>query len=307
MDETGGNSVELDRMDWEEARCIWEKPDWVKEEKRERGRAGGHTHGHAHSHGRGIPVEEVIGGLDRLFEKNRYQEAGVYLEEWLKKAGELEDWSGQITILNEMMGYYRIVGERKKGLQSVEDGLELIQSHGLADTVTAGTTWVNAATTMKAFGKTAEAMPYYEAASRIYHSRLDPSDYRLAGLYNNMALAFGELGRCRDALDAYERAMAIMKGLPGGEMELAVTMMNLACLYENWKSEDGAELSAEEREEKTGACLEQALAYLNDPQVERDGYYAFTCTKCADTFGHFGYFRVKKELEERAEQIYAGA
>ena len=36
----------------------------------------------------------------------------------------------------------------------------------------------------------------------------------------------------------------------------------------------------------------------------RDGYYAFNCRKCADTFGHFGYFRMKRELSEAAETIY---
>ena len=35
-----------------------------------------------------------------------------------------------------------------------------------------------------------------------------------------------------------------------------------------------------------------------------DGYYAFNCRKCADTFGHFGYFRIRQELSRAAEEIY---
>ncbi|MFR5602420.1 MAG: hypothetical protein ACLTKI_08835, partial [Lachnospiraceae bacterium] len=83
------------------------------------------------------------------------------------------------------------------------------------------------------------------------------------------------------------------------DMELAVTQTNLACLYEAWQ-EDGYE-------EKIDSCIRRAMAYLDGPKVKRDGYYAFTCRKCAGTFGHFGYFKWKKELEERADAIYERA
>ena len=36
----------------------------------------------------------------------------------------------------------------------------------------------------------------------------------------------------------------------------------------------------------------------------RNGYYAFTCRKCAPSFGYFGYFVYEKELNERADIIY---
>ena len=110
----------------------------------------------------------------------RYEEAG--------------DWASQITILNEMMGFYRNSGEREKGLAAVEKGLALVGDHGLSQTVTGGTTCLNAATTMKAFGKAAEAMPYYDQAFRAYGGSLPPGDYRFGGLFNNMALAWEDLG-----------------------------------------------------------------------------------------------------------------
>ena len=39
----------------------------------------------------------------------------------------------------------------------------------------------------------------------------------------------------------------------------------------------------------------------------RDGYYAFVCRKAAQAFGYYGFFKVRKDLDERADRIYAGA
>ena len=81
-------------------------------------------------------------------------------------------------------------------------------------------------------------------------------------------------------------------------MEQAVTWTNLACLEERRQAD------LDIREERIGFCLDRAMEYLDDPAAERDGYYAFTCRKCAPTFGYFGRFLAKRELEERAEEIY---
>lgn len=255
-----------------------------------------------HSHqenGEEIPVKAVIEELDALFDKNLLQEAGEFLRGWLSKAREAGDWKGELTIQNELMGYYRKTGEEAEGLLAVREGLELLKKEGVYDTVTGGTTLLNAATTLKAFGHAADAVGFYEEAARIYSSKLSPSDYRFAGLYNNMALAWTDLGEYETAEQMYERALQIMKNLAGGEMELAVTWTNMACLYHVWKEEP-------EREDMIASCLEKAISYLDDPEVKRDGYYAFTCEKCAGTFGYFGYFLKKKELEERAAAIYEG-
>ena len=201
-----------------------------------------------------------------------------------------------------MMGFYRSVGESEPGLASVYEGFRLIGEHEMQETVTAGTTWVNGATTLKAFGKAREALPYYESAFRVYGQLLDPSDYRFAGLLNNMALTYVDLGEFDKAEAYYEKAMQIIGGLPDGGMEMAVTYVNLACLWDERGKAAGRPF-----DEKIDECLDKAWEYLDDPRAKRDSYYAFTCRKCAGTFGYFGRFRIKKELEERADRIYAGA
>ena len=247
-----------------------------------------------------IPVREVIGELDRLLEKDRAEEAERHLYEWLDEAGRLGDWQGEITLLNELMGFHRSRGKRREGLEAARKGIRLIKSRGMEKTVTAGTTFLNAATTMKAFGETEEAMPFYEEAEKLYNRFLEEGDYRFAGLYNNLALAWTDLGQYERAFLYYDRALRLLGQLPGNAMESAVTWVNLACLWEK------KEKDPDRREERIEECLTRAMEYLDDPEAERDGYYAFTCRKCAPTMGHFGRFRAERELRERADLIYRG-
>lgn len=272
----------LEREDWEEAGCCFRPNTAAKE-----------IHAGA---GEGT-IQEVIEEFDRLIAKDAKAEAAACLEHWLEEFEKSGDWAGQITILNEMMGFYRNSGEKEKGLAAVEKGFALVREHEMAETVSGGTTFVNGATTMKAFGRTAEAMPYYEQAFRAYGKYLDPQDYRFGGLFNNMALAYEDMGEFEKAEVYYRKAMAIMEELqPGSILEIAVTWVNLAVLYEKWG-----------REEEVDGCLALAIEGFRSPEVPRDGYYAFNCRKCAATFGHFGYFRIRKELSEAADRIYGEA
>lgn len=250
---------------------------------------------------RSIPVKKVIQELDEYFEKNQLKEAGVHLRRWLEEAKSLGDWRGELAVQNELMGYYRNTLEEEPGLLAVREGLNLIQTHHIEDTVTGATSMINAATTLKAFGRAGEGIKYYEAAFHIFEKKLDKQDYRFAGLYNNMALAWTDLGEYEKAKQYFHMAMEITSKLPGGMMETAMTWVNLACLYEKWR------LSQEDMDEKISFCMENAWLQLEDPGAARDGYYGFTCMKCADSFGHFGYFLRKKELEKRAADIYERA
>ena len=137
----------------------------------------------------------------------------------------------------------------------------------MADSASGGTTFLNAATTLKAFGRAKEALPYYEQTMRAYGQSLDPGDYRFGGLFNNMALAFEDLGEYPRAEAYYRKAMDIMERLkPGSILEIAVTWVNLAVLYEKWDHED-----------EIDGCLQKAIEGFHSEEVLRDGYYAFNC------------------------------
>ncbi len=237
---------------------------------------------------------EFIQTLDWYFERDDIAGAGEYLEKSRADAESSGSRGLLLTVLNEMMGYYRKTGEAEKGLESVYSALALLSELGLDNSDTGGVTLLNAATTLKAFKRQKEAIILYEKAEKVLLSCLSPDDGRIAGLNNNMALTLVDLGRLSEAEERYERALSILKGLFGREADIANTYVNMAELY-----------NALSDYEKLEYCLENAVKIL-DGVTKRDGYYAYTCRKCAPTLGYFGYFAAEKELNERADKIYEG-
>ena len=282
----------LEREDWEEQRCCIARPEPTYHEEEGVVR---------------IPARKVVEELDEILAANDTAKAEAHLKSWLEKARTGKDRFGELTVLNEQMGFYRSVGDREQGMRAVQEGLDLLETMDLKDSVTAGTTWINAATTMKAFGEASQAIPLYEKAWRAYSGRLDPTDYRFAGLSNNMALAYVDVGDCLHASRYYEKALSIIKNLPEGKLELAVTYVNMACMYDAWGRISGLkeeEQAPKDWDDRLWNCLEAAMGCLDDPSISRGAHYAFTCMECAATFGYFGQYRRKKDLEDRAEQIY---
>ena len=241
-----------------------------------------------------IDVPAVVRTLDALLERDDLGAARAHLERWLTEARALGDWRGELSVQSELMGLHRRTGDSAAALSAVEGGLALINAHHLGSTVSGATVTLNAATTLKALGRAARSLPLFEEVCRVYAASLDPGDYRFAGLYNNMALSLADTGDLEGAETCFRRAMAVIRACPNPENELAVTDCNLAELYERADPEDP----------RIGGALEDAWACLNAPGVPQDGYHAFTLSKCAPTFGHFGYFFYETALKKRAKELY---
>ena len=268
---------DLKKEDYEEPRCLLEMhPETV-----------------------GIPTGRMLEKLDEYLDRNDYPGAERHLRYWLGEAEAVNDVRGRLSVLNEQIGLYRKTEKEPEALQAIKDALSLAEAPDMDGTVTCATTLINAATAYKAFGRAADSLPLFEKARSIYESRLDPSDARLGGLYNNMALTLAELGELREAETLFHAALDIMEKQPHGEAEAAITWLNLADLAAAQADADGAE-------ERIEACLDRAEALLNTESLPRDGHYAFVCEKCAPVFGYYGFFLAEQALTERAKKIYEG-
>ncbi len=241
-----------------------------------------------------LNIPEIIKELDGLFNKGLETQAGEFLEEKRTEAESLGDWRGELSLLSELMGFHRRDMNKEKGLWAVNKGLEIIKQHNMGRTVSGATIILNAATTLKCFGEAESSIPLFIHVSRVFSDNLTPDDYRFAGLYNNMALSYADIGRYSEAERYYKMAMAVLRRLGGNQNELADTLCNMAELYNRMDIED----------ERINQCLELAWEYLNSPELKFDGYHAFTLTKCIPTFDYFGYFLWVKELRERVNKIY---
>lgn len=245
-----------------------------------------------------IPILRIIEKLDALFARNDMQEVGRVLRYWEGEARALKDNRGLCEILSEEIGYFRKIGDATHGLEAVDEALSLLCC--MDECVSTATIYLNCATTMKAFGKAKEAMPYYEKAKEIYERLLPNDDYRLAGLYNNFATALCDLKEFAKARENYQKAIGLLKSKVLTP-ELAVSYVNFAHLLDDEGRFEGRDFTDEIDE-----LLDLAYACLDDNSLERDGNYAYVCSKCAPAFGYFGYFLQKAELEDRANEIYSG-
>lgn len=246
-----------------------------------------------------ISIKQIIDELDRLLGHNDYAAAQAHLENWIRKSQARGDMSVKLSLLNEMMGLCRKVGKRDEAYDAAEGALALCAELNLSGSVTEGTTCVNAATVYKSFDDADIALPLYRRARSIYEQRLDRYDSRLGGLYNNMALALVDMRDFESAYELYRRALEVMSNNRYGQLEMAITYLNMANAKE-------ADLGPIEADEYINECIDRARELLDTPDIPRNGYYAFVCEKCAPTFGYYGYFLDEREYSRRAQNIYSG-
>ncbi len=240
-----------------------------------------------------IPVKRVIEKADAFFSKDDLAGAKRHLEYWEKEAVVLNDLSGELSVVNELLGLYRKNGDNANALRVIDRALKLVDNLGIADTVSAATVYLNAATTYKACGKFELALPLYEKTLRIYSENLDAYDERFGGFYNNYALALADAKQISEAEKCYLNAIKVMEKAENGKPDLAITYVNLAHLYESIKSPD-----------KITDCLFTAFNLLSDETNVKNGYYAYVLDKCAPSFKYFGYDKIADDMLKESKEIY---
>lgn len=187
-----------------------------------------------------MEINEVLKGLDRLFENKEMDKVEPYLQEHLKSAMETGDASGVITIVNELIGFYRSMGQHEKSMFYCGQILSFMQMCHLEGTVPYATTLLNVATANRAAGELEKAMEYYKEVEKIYEGNLDKNDYRYAGLFNNMSLVYEEKKEYEKSAEALQKALSIIEGYGAeGKIELATTYSNLAACYLKWGNNHG--------------------------------------------------------------------
>ena len=244
-----------------------------------------------------VPQERVLRKLDAYLERRDYAGAERHLLYWIEEARLARDKRGELLVRNELIGHYRKTGNRDKALENVEEALRLLKALKFEETFSAGTTYVNAATAYHAFGDPEQALVLFRKARPIYENAKHGDLACLGGLYNNMALALTELKQYEEAFSLFGKALQVMREVPDGEPEQAVTLLNMADVV---AARDGME----EGEAEISRYLDQAYDLLHDYSGDRNGRYAFVCEKCAPVFGYYGYFLAEEELKTAAEEIY---
>ena len=245
-----------------------------------------------------VPQKRIIQKMDEYMARRDYAGAERHLLYWLEEAKLGRDERGELMLRNELAGHYRKTGEGDKAIENAEAALALLDKLDFQGTVSAGTTYVNAATVFNAFGDNERSMALFRKAREAYEADDRTDKALLGGLYNNMGLTCAALGHYEEAFEWFDKAMAAMGEVPGGALEQAITCLNIADALEGMKGMEAAE-------EEINGWLERALELLSSGAFPEDGYCAFVLEKCIPTFSYFGWFLAEKELRERAETIYS--
>ena len=245
-----------------------------------------------------VSAQRIIAKMNEYMSRRDYAGAERHLLYWLEEARLGKDERGELMLRNELTGHYRKTGERDKSLENAEKAVALVEALSLLGTMSAGTTFVNAATAYSAFGEQERALELFGRAKESYEEDGHTDPGLLGGLYNNMANAYAALSEYGEASAYYEKALRMMESVPGGEPERAVTCLNMADVIEK---RDGMEKG----EKEIFALLDEALSLLDGAREKTDpGYYAFVCEKCAPAFSYYGYFLAAEDLKARAEAVY---
>lgn len=137
----------------------------------------------------------------------------------------------QLSVLNELMGFYRSRGEHAKNKPIIDNALDLAKKMDLVGSEAGTTTLINAATSLRAAGSYERATEIYSQAIKESSKTLKPNDRKLAALHNNLSMLYSETGNTTEAINELNIALEILQKSsidPSTDIDIAATHTNLA-------------------------------------------------------------------------------
>ena len=237
-------------------------------------------------------IQEIFSHLEALFAKQDIHAVAPYLEGQLDLAYECKDYSACITIMNELIGFFRDTSQYQKSLNYSEQVLMLMQQLGYEGTLPYATTCLNVANALRAAGHHKESLALYEQIFPIYQEHLESNDELFASLYNNLSLLYQEMGDFESAALCLGKALEIVS--QGNDIiKVAITHSNM-----------GASLLQLGKTEKAITHMEMALAIFNQSE-EKDFHYNAAVAAMGQAYVALGRLEEAREcyLEALLEQM----
>lgn len=235
-----------------------------------------------------MKIDKVLDELEQLFTLGQMNRIEDFLKEQIEIATKEKDGNACLTLLNELIGFYRVTTRFPEALQTIEEIQALLVQMDLQETTGAGTSWLNIATLYRAMGRFQDAAACYKKAEAIYEKQLEPDDYRMAGLYNNYSLYYQETDHYELAVSYQEKALAVICRLPDTLVQQAVSHTNLGQVYTKMRQWD-----------KAAEHLKQAETLFSTIQNDDEHYSGLA--------NAFGYYYMQREDYKAAVGYYETA
>ena len=175
-----------------------------------------------------MDINQVLQGLDCLFEEGKIEQVERYLTKQLELAIKEDDFGVILSILNELLGFARETSQYDKCEVYGNQALKLVEGSPYKDGIYHATTLLNVANAMRAAGRLKESMEHYKRAETIYDLKLPEGDVAFASLYNNEALLYEEMGEYENAENVLRKALEVLSSCESTEYQQAVSNANLA-------------------------------------------------------------------------------
>lgn len=161
--------------------------------------------------------------LDTLFQTKNIEAAAKFITDAMERVQAENDLPALLAISNELGGIFRVTNRFAEAKKVYGVALETVKLLGLENTEQHGTTILNLASVYAEEKNAQEAIGLYEKAAAIFAGAGLQNDYRMAALYNNMSHAYDLMDNPQKALAYAERSLAIIRSLPGHDVELATS------------------------------------------------------------------------------------
>ena len=171
-----------------------------------------------------MDLGKIYEELDAL----KHPEIEGYLRDKIAEAKEEDVFDVYVPLLNELIGFFRDSTQFGKGAAVKEELIGALNRYGQQGTMNYATSMLNIANFDRAAGAYEESLKEFKECEKIYHKLLADGDYLWAGLYNNKSLLCQEMGDNLAAIGALQDALYIVKEIPGREIEVATTYVNIA-------------------------------------------------------------------------------
>lgn len=226
--------------------------------------------------------------LDRLYEENP-RELESFLKKGIDEARSLGDNQSVLVLLNELMGYYRVMGSAEGVEKCAAESLELCDLLGLKGTENYATVLLNIATGYRVLGRYDESEAYYKETAQIYEELLPPGDFRIASLHNNLSSLYAETGRPQLAKHELEQAMSLISKLSDADAEIAITHTNLGNVcFQLGENAEGME------------HMLKAVEIFERAPGKKDAHYAGALAGLGQAFYIEGKLQEAREAYEKA-------
>lgn len=247
-----------------------------------------------------MDTQAFLGGLDSLFARKAHSsEVEAYLSSALDQAHTNNDWAAELTVLNEVMGFYRSQSRHAEAMAAGDEALALIRAHGLERSEAGTTTLINAATAHRAALDYPAAIALYRTALSDSERTLGPTNRKLAALHNNLSMVYSDTEDYTHAYSELQTALTILtqaSANPTEDIDIGSTHANMALV--SWRL--GEEASAARH---TSA----AMAIFAAGHHEDASHFSSALAAAGETFFRMGRLEDSRAAYTRALSLIAAS